>query len=58
MHSASKLVDRLTTHKQVKLAFPFFFSMLAEAVALIIELPIDTVRTRIQVLLRCSDEPV
>jgi len=49
MHYSSKFVDRVTSYKQIKLVFPFFLSMLAEAVTLIIELPIDTVRTRIQV---------
>jgi hypothetical protein len=49
IHLTSDLVDRYTTHKSLKLVFPFFLSAFAEMFALVLELPFDTVRTRIQV---------
>ena len=57
MYHASAAVDKLTSHKQAKLVFPFFMSCFAEGMAMIIELPFDTVRTRIQVRLPFPDEP-
>ena len=51
LHITYDLVDKYTKHKEVKLIFPFFMSVIAEVVAMIIELPFDTVRTRIQVSL-------
>jgi len=52
MRFSSNIVDKLTDRKEAKLIFPFFMSSIAEGFALILELPFDTVRTRIQVLLR------
>lgn len=36
MHQASSFVDKVTSHKQVKLIFPFFISMFSEGVALVL----------------------
>jgi len=36
MHHASSFVDSVTSHKQVKLVFPFFVSVFAEGVALVL----------------------
>lgn len=49
MHKTSEFVDKYTSHKSLKLVFPFFISAFAEIFALVLELPFDTVRTRIQV---------
>lgn len=48
MHATSHLAERFTNLKDLRLIFPFFASSIAEMIALIIELPFDTVRTRIQ----------
>lgn len=45
----SKLVDEHFEDKRWKLIFPFFVSSFAEFICLIPYLPVDTVRTRIQV---------
>jgi hypothetical protein len=45
----SRVVDKYTDKKQVKLIFPFFISAIAECVCLVVYLPIDTLRTRVQV---------
>ena len=52
LHYSYKWVDKWTYFKDIKFIFPFFMSAVAECVALIIELPIDVIRTRIQVLLK------
>lgn len=57
LHYTSDLIDKWTSRKEVKLIFPFFMSAIAEGVALVLELPFDTVRTRIQVFLSIADEP-
>lgn len=48
MRAGSSLVNRISDRKELKLIFPFFASSVAEMVALVLELPFDTVRTRIQ----------
>ena len=49
MRHMSKMVDSFTDKKEVKLIFPFFISGVAEFICLWPYLPVDTVRTRIQV---------
>lgn len=49
MNKMSRIVDKYTDRKEVKLIFPFFISTFAEFVCLWPYLPADTVRTRIQV---------
>ena len=51
MGKMSRLVDQYTDRKEIKLIFPFFISGVAEFLCLWPYLPVDTVRTRIQVLL-------
>ena len=49
MKIMSSTVDKYTDKKEVKLIFPFFISTIAELMCLVPYLPVDTVRTRIQV---------
>lgn len=49
MNKVSYYVNKYTDHEYVKLAFPFFVSSIAQLVTLFPYLPVDTVRTRIQV---------
>lgn len=50
MNKVSKITDSYSDRKGLKLCFPFFISTFAEFVCLWPYLPVDTVRTRIQVL--------
>ena len=51
MNKMSRTVDKYTDKKELKLIFPFFISTFAEFICLWPYLPVDTVRTRIQVQL-------
>ena len=51
MHKSMQIVEKLGLPKQANLFLPFLYSGFSEALTLIIELPFDTVRTRIQVTL-------
>lgn len=50
MKSVSHYVHKYTHHEYIKLAFPFFVSSCAQFFALFTYLPVDVVRTRIQVI--------
>lgn len=50
MNKMSKIMDSYSDRKDLKLFFPFFISTFAEFICLWPYLPVDTVRTRIQVL--------
>lgn len=50
MNKMSKMMDSYSDNKSLKLFFPFFISTFAEFICLWPYLPVDTVRTRIQVL--------
>ena len=45
----STFIDNHFTHESFKLVFPFFVSGFAEFLCLFPYLPVDTVRTRVQV---------
>jgi hypothetical protein len=49
MKKVQYLIDKYKYHESKKLFFPFFVSSLAEILSMIIYLPIDTIRTRVQV---------
>ena len=49
LHYAYAIVDQWNNYKDIKFIFPFFMSAIAELAAMVLELPFDTVRTRIQV---------
>jgi hypothetical protein len=49
MRLVSHYVDKFTDQKYLKLAFPFFVSAFAQIITLLPYLPVDVVRTRVQV---------
>lgn len=49
MKRISQIMDKYNYDKSAKLMFPFFVSSAAEVMCLFFYLPIDTVRTRVQV---------
>lgn len=49
MKKVSYYVHKYTNHDSIKLVFPFFVSSIAQLTTLFLYLPVDTVRTRIQV---------
>ena len=49
MKKVTALVEKYKYHESAKLVFPFFVSSVAEIACLIFYLPVDTVRTRVQV---------
>lgn len=49
MKRVTALIEKYKYHESTKLVFPFFVSSVAEIACLIFYLPVDTVRTRVQV---------
>jgi len=49
MKTIAHIIEKYNYHKSTKLIFPFFVSSIAEGICLLLYLPIDTVRTRVQV---------
>ena len=49
MKTVSNVIEKYKYHESTKLIFPFFVSSIAEIICLVFYLPVDTVRTRVQV---------
>ena len=49
MRGIERTIHFFTNHDEVKLLFPFFVSSIAEMCSLFLYMPVDTVRTRVQV---------